>query len=208
MKAVLRYARFALLLPVLMWLAASSPAFATGPSVTLSPAVGHPKIKTNVSGSGFGAYEAVDIYFDTTDMLLVSTDGNGAFGNHALTVPADALPGPHWITGVGRHSGYSAQAAFTVTTAWVEHGFSSRGKRDNPYENVITTGNVSTLDIAWTAATGSFVISSPSVVNGLFYAGSEDGKLYALYASTGATKWTATTGGQVHSSPLVANSVV
>ena len=147
MKAILRYGRFALLVPLLMWIFASSPAL-SGPSVTLSPASGHPKIKVNVSGSRFAAYEAVDVYFDTTDLLLVSTDGTGAFRKHQLTVPADALPGTHWITGVGRKSGDSAEAPFTVTTAWAEVGFSPHGKRNNPYENVITTGNASTLEIA------------------------------------------------------------
>jgi outer membrane protein assembly factor BamB len=40
------------------------------------------------------------------------------------------------------------------------------------------------------------------------YVGSEDGKLYAFNAITGATLWTATTGAAVDSSPAVANGVV
>ena len=207
MKAVLRYGSFALLFPLLMWLGATSPVFA-GPSVVVSPASGHPNSKVNVSGSGFVAYEAVDIYFDTTDLLLVSTDATGAFGKHQLIVPANALPGTHWITGVGRKGGDSAQAPFAVTTVWAEVGFSPHGKRNNPYENVITTGNASNLDIAWTATTGNYVYSSPAVEYGLVYVGSEDGKLYAFNASTGATLWTATTTGDVLSSPAVANGVV
>src|ERR1700730_9361377 len=104
MKAILRCARFALLVPLLLWLGATSPAFA-GATVTLSPASGHPSIKTYVSGSGFTAHEPVDIYFDTTDMLLVFTDGTGAFKNRQLMVPAGALPGQHWITAIGRKNG-------------------------------------------------------------------------------------------------------
>ena len=92
MRAVLRDGRFALLFPVLLWLAASAPAFA-GASVTLSPNSGHPKITTSVSGSGFTPNEAVDIYFDTTDMILDVTDSSGNFGADKLRVPADALPG-------------------------------------------------------------------------------------------------------------------
>src|SRR5205814_1393546 len=137
-----------------------------------------------------------------------STDGTGAFSKHQLSVPADAVPGTHWITGVGRKSGDSAQAAFAVSTAWAEHGFSPRGKQNNPYENVITAGNASSLDIAWTAAAGAAVFSSPAVVNGVVYVGSDDDKLYAFNASTGALMWTATTGSYIYSSPAVADGVV
>ena len=37
--------------------------------------------------------------------------------------------------------------------------------------------------------TGNFVSSSPAVVNGVLYVGSEDDKLYALDARNGKTLW-------------------
>jgi outer membrane protein assembly factor BamB len=194
-------------LSLLATIAWALPALAL-PSETLSPVAGHPKITTKVSGSGFVPGEGVDVYFDTADELLVIADGAGNFSGKELKVPADALPGTHWITALGRKDGEGAQAAFAVRTAWAEHGFSPNGKRNNPYENVITAGNVSTLDVAWTATTGSVVSSSPAVANGIVYVGSLDGKLYARNASTGAVKWTATTGGELVSSPAVAAGVV
>ena len=61
-------------------------------------------------------------------------------------------------------------------------------------------------------------MSSPAVVNGVAYVGSEDGKLYALDAGgntncsgtpkTCAPLWTASTGGTIYSSPTVANGIV
>ena len=48
----------------------------------------------------------------------------------------------------------------------------------------------------------------PGRPHGIVYVGSEDDKVYALNATTGATLWTATTGGGVQSSPAVANGVV
>jgi outer membrane protein assembly factor BamB len=70
----------------------------------------------------------------------------------------------------------------------------------------------------WTAATGGIVSSSPAVVKGVVYVGSEDHKLYAFDAGgstncSGRPKscaplWTATTGGSVVSSPAVVNGVV
>ena len=50
--------------------------------------------------------------------------------------------------------------------------------------------------------------SSPAVANGVVYIGSEDHKLYAYNARTGALLWSATTGGTIVSSPAVANGIV
>ena len=51
-------------------------------------------------------------------------------------------------------------------------------------------------------------VSSPAVVNGVVYIGSEDGNVYALNAATGASIWNYPTGGFVKSSPAVAGNVV
>ena len=59
----------------------------------------------------------------------------------------------------------------------------------------------------WTAQTGGDINSSPTVVNGVAYVGSDDGKLYVFdakgakhcnkSAETCTPLWTATTGGAV-----------
>jgi outer membrane protein assembly factor BamB len=57
--------------------------------------------------------------------------------------------------------------------------------------------------------TGGFVYSSPAVANGVVYTASEDAKLYALNANSGAILWTGTMGGDVvFSGATVANGVV
>src|SRR5690348_2833362 len=72
------------------------------PLVALSPSINHPQGATRVSGSGFGASEAVDIFYDTTDIALDVSDASGKFGTDKIAVPANALPGDHWITAIGR----------------------------------------------------------------------------------------------------------
>jgi hypothetical protein len=52
------------------------------------------------------------------------------------------------------------------------------------------------------------VRSSPAVSNGVVYVGSDDAKVYALNASSGAVLWTAPTPSIVRSSPAVANGLV
>jgi outer membrane protein assembly factor BamB len=182
------------------------PAWAAGVTVKASPAAGPPGARTNVSGSGFGTNEAIDIYFDTTDLLLDVTDDSGNFGADSLKVPASAAPGTHWITAIGRRDGIAGHVLFTVRTNWAEHGFEQRGRRNNPSENIIDATNVTGLDMAWTAATNGNVFSSPAY-SGNIFVGSTDGNLYAFTAS-GTLKWKATTGGPIFSSPAIASGNV
>ncbi len=62
--------------------------------------------------------------------------------------------------------------------------------------------------LKWGLTTGSVVLSSPAVSNGVVYVGSDDGNVYALNATTGMKVWNYTTGGEVYSSPAVSNGVV
>jgi len=183
---------------------AAAPGRAAGVSVKDAPNLGRPGINTNVSGSGFGANEAVDVFFDTTDLLLDVTDDTGNFGADGLKVPADAAPGAHWITAIGRHDGIAAHVLFTVRTNWMERGFDERGRRNNRSENTINAANVGRLDVDWAANTGGSVVSS-AAYNGTVYVGSADGKLYA-FSPTGTLKWSAATDGAILSSPAIANS--
>jgi hypothetical protein len=145
-----------------------------------------------VSGTGFGAFRAVDVYFDTTHEALASTNGQGAFSGVVITVPARARPGKHFITGVARQSGRSAQASFLVRRDWAQLGFSETHAGVNPFENVLSVSDASGLSPDWSFQTRNSVVASSAVAGGVAYIGSEDGNLYALNAATGATLWTFT----------------
>jgi hypothetical protein len=49
------------------------------PAVTLSVKAGPTTTNLSVSGSGFPASTAVDIYFDTTDLALTVTNSSGSY---------------------------------------------------------------------------------------------------------------------------------
>src|SRR5215813_13352253 len=68
-------------------------AVTVAPHIRLSPHSGPPTSTVRVSGTGFGAYRAVDIFFGTTDEALAATNGNGAFSGIQIRVPASAPPG-------------------------------------------------------------------------------------------------------------------
>jgi outer membrane protein assembly factor BamB len=182
--------------------------FIIPPALVLSPTVGPPTSTIAVSGTNFAHYEAVDVYFDTTDEALASTDGQGSFSGVNIQVPASAVPGTHWVTAIGRHSGLSMQMPFVVQTDWAQFHNMPAHNGLNPYENVLSPANVSSLDQAWSAATGIAIFSSPAVANGVVYVGSYDHNLYAFNAQTGAQLWSTPTGASISSSPAVADGVV
>jgi outer membrane protein assembly factor BamB len=188
---------------------ATSPAgFTVIPAVFVSVDTGPPTTSVYVSGNGFGVSEGVDIFFDTTDLALAGTGATGSFGPILVTVPASAIPGLHYISAEGRHSGLFGQGRFTVSTNWAQFRYSRKHKGTNPVENVLSASNVSQIDLDWSFTTGGHVYSSPAVVNGVVYVGSFDSNVYALDAATGGQLWSFTTGGSVESSPAVVNGVV
>jgi outer membrane protein assembly factor BamB len=66
----------------------------------------------------------------------------------------------------------------------------------------------SNLSLAWQFTTNGSVISSPSVVNGIVYVGSQDKNIYALGAWSGNLIWKFTTQDAQVSSPAVVNGKV
>ena len=120
------------------------------PNVSLSKVTGPPTTALTVSGTAFGASHLIDLYFDTGDVALVVSSPTGTFSQIALQVPAAAVPGTHWVTAVVRVSGLAAQTSFLVQTDWTEFGFTPKGKRNNPYENVLNPSTVGSIDLDWT----------------------------------------------------------
>jgi outer membrane protein assembly factor BamB len=75
--------------------------------------------------------------------------------------------------------------------------------------NGIAAVNAITCDVLWNyTAGGTVTYSSPAIVNGVVYFGSDGGNVYALNASNGALLWRYANSGAVQSSPAVANGVV
>jgi outer membrane protein assembly factor BamB len=164
----------------------------------MSPAVGPPGSTTTITGSGFAQYEAIDVYFDTTDVRLQAADANGNFSGLALVIPTSAQPGTHWITLVGRHSGDAAQKSFRVATDWTEFQSNSRNTGYNALENTIAPSNVDTLELNWSVTVPGYLDRSPPIVvsslgkNGTIFTTSSGGsnhKLYAFDAKTGTELW-------------------
>jgi outer membrane protein assembly factor BamB len=63
-------------------------------------------------------------------------------------------------------------------------------------------------NILWTFDTGSYIMSSPAIVNEKLYIGAGDGILYAINAKDSTQLWTYNTYSSIVSSPAVENGVV
>jgi outer membrane protein assembly factor BamB len=79
---------------------------------------------------------------------------------------------------------------------------------DSTHDGYSTSAAPGTNQILWSYTTSGAVESSPAVVNGTVFVGSDDGNVYALNLSTGAKIWNYTTGNIVGSSPAVAKNEV
>jgi len=85
--------------------------------------------------------------------------------------------------------------------AMFRHDLSRSGVTDS-------SGSLPQGKLKWVFSTGAPIHSSPAVADGTVYVGSQDFKLYALDAATGAKHWEYKTGGWVESSPAIVNGVV
>ncbi len=80
--------------------------------------------------------------------------------------------------------------------------------RADPTHSSTAAAGPANLTLAWKFTTKGSVISSPSIVNGIVYAGSQDKNIYAVDAENGDLIWNYTTGGPIITSPAIANGKV
>ncbi len=80
--------------------------------------------------------------------------------------------------------------------------------RGNAEHSSAAASGPSNLTLAWNYTTDGSVISSPSIVDGIVYVGSQDTHLYALGASNGSLIWKFKTQDYIVSSPAVAGGKV
>jgi polyvinyl alcohol dehydrogenase (cytochrome) len=72
---------------------------------------------------------------------------------------------------------------------WPLYGRDLAGSHHNPHEKILTPETAARLKPKWVFETGGDVSSQPTVVGGVVYFGSWDGKEYAVDAKTGKKIW-------------------
>jgi outer membrane protein assembly factor BamB len=80
--------------------------------------------------------------------------------------------------------------------------------RADPSHSSTASVGPSNLTLAWKYTTKGSIISSPSIVNGIVYAGSQDKNVYAIDAQNGNLIWNYSTEGPIVTSPAIADGKV
>jgi polyvinyl alcohol dehydrogenase (cytochrome) len=91
---------------------------------------------------------------------------------------------------------------------WPMYGRGLAGGHYNPNEKAITPATVARLKPKWIFETGGDVSSQPTVVDGVVYFGSWDGKEYAVDAKTGKQIWAFDCGSSSRSGAAYADGVL
>jgi outer membrane protein assembly factor BamB len=196
-------------------LLAASPALAVASEATIvTPMQGPPAVLVRISGSGSGASEAAGVLFASTPEGTTTTSPGPS--SSEVTIPRFVTLGEYTVTAAEPTSGLAATARFAVSVNWPKYRFSGTDTGFNPFETVVSPASVSGLSVRWTGATGIPIRSSPAVVNGIAYIGSDGLYAFSAGGTTGCAGtpktcqplWRGITTAQIESSPAVAGSVV
>src|SRR2546426_437652 len=111
-----------------------------------------------------------------------------------------------FVPGTSRamESAPGARRTASIQASWPKFRFDVQNRGSNPFETVLGPGNVSQLTQKWSFATGGPISGSATVVDGVAYFGSWDGKVYAVDAASGQIVWsTPPTGDIIKCTPTV-----
>jgi polyvinyl alcohol dehydrogenase (cytochrome) len=113
----------------------------------------------------------------------------------ALSLVATSLAAAQSSRLASNKSAKTKTAANGQTSSdWPLYGRDLAGSHYNPNEKQLTPATVGRLKVKWIFETGGDVSSQPTVVGGVVYFGSWDGKQYAVDAKTGKKLWEFETG--------------
>jgi polyvinyl alcohol dehydrogenase (cytochrome) len=96
----------------------------------------------------------------------------------------------------------------TSSSDWPMYGRDLAGSHYNPNEKQLTPATVSRLKPKWIFETAGDVSSQPTIVGGVIYFGSWDGKEYAVDAKTGKKIWEFDSGQPSRSGAAYADGVI
>jgi eukaryotic-like serine/threonine-protein kinase len=103
----------------------------------------------------------------------------------------------------------SDESASRPSADWLQGGEDWAMYRGSPALTGVAPGRLwDRLSLRWRFETGAAVRSSPVIVNGKVFVGSDDGKLYALDLRDGHQLWAFTTSDAIEATPLVLDGVV
>jgi len=178
-----------------------------GPRITVAPRQAGPAWSVLVSGAGFGSAEQVRLSLPGAVLATVTAHADGSLPGMHVRVPVRYPYGLTAIIAKGRRSGRIAAAPLDVTGPWSQLGFDPQRTADQPFDHVlseeVTPGKAYRMMPYWVYSAPAAIKTSPSVADGLAFAGDQSGTISAVRIATGALAWSAAAGGALTSSPAV-----
>jgi outer membrane protein assembly factor BamB len=180
---------------------APSPALARPqPNLSLSPDHGPPTTAVSAIVKRFVPGEPIEIRFDGSIVGVGTADRRGASVIDWL-VPVTATPGLHLVEARGVEGGDVSAKRYTVRTDWLQFHADAARSGTNPYENVLSPGNVNGIVVYGRQATGGPIVGSAVTCDGRVVVGSTDGNLYGYVPGSLIDPWLFTTAGPIVSTP-------
>ena len=183
---------------------------ATNSSIDLFPKFSPTGSAVTLSGAGFSVGSTINATFGGSPISLSGATTVNSTGHFSATFNAAASPGRYDVV-VRDTSGNIASTNFLViavsSVSWPMF------MHDPQHTGTADDIPVSSHDLLWKFVVDigdimNAVDSSPAVVNGILYEGSQNGYLYALDAYTGTCYWRFNTGCSNLPSPVVVDGVV
>jgi outer membrane protein assembly factor BamB len=173
----------------------------------VAPGRAWPGGEVTLAGSGLSPDQTESVVLSRGGQIgEVQTDMNGDFQG-SFQVPWNAPSGKGTIGLTDPNDGVISVVLVTDGD-WPTFHHDATHSGYQSYETSLTPATVGSLSLKWSYSTGGAVHSSPAVADGMVFVGSDDKKVYALDAVTGALDWSYPTGGAVRSSPTVGDGIV
>jgi outer membrane protein assembly factor BamB len=131
--------------------ATSASTLTAEPALIVSPTRAVSGEMVTLRATGFAPGSAVDLFLDETDLTVVLADGSGGV-NASLDIPAQLLPGRHWITAKARESGASVQRSLRIlapASQRAQEGNDAGRTGAAPDESILTKATSGDLQELW-----------------------------------------------------------
>lgn len=193
----------AVLSALLAWPAASAHAWG---SMEVKPYFGPPTTRVTAVGGIGAAKEPITIYFGSEVVATTKNESKEPGFETTFNVPSSAHAGVYTVTAEGMWAHGTVSAEFIVTASWPNARLKPELWGYDPYENLLSPGNVSSLSVQSIASWAGHVDSEPIYADRTVFAGLDDGTVRAFDPATGAQAWSFDPGGAFLGSPSAAFS--
>ena len=180
------------------------------PVLTLSEQYAQPGTVFDVVGKSFSVGERVAFsLFGKVVATVATVPGTGHTPTVTINVAKNAPFGPTGVTATGLTSGKVSTAVIGITNEWTQLGYSasrtSFESNDPILVQILSIGKGTVLEKAWNYNAGAPINTSPAIVNGTAYVGTDAGTLVAVNTNSGAPLWTYATPSKspIRSSPAI-----